>query len=100
MSGAGIGDFAHMAKGYVRRVFRDSRTIDRRVLFITYAGMDAQRLQYIQDLVQQHGPFERIYLQKASSAIASNCGPGTFGLLFMRKNDAVVHLSEMPESIE
>ena len=100
VSGAGIGDFAHMAKGYVRRVFRDSRSIDRRVLFITYAGMDAQRLQYIQDLVQQHGPFERIYLQKASSAIASNCGPGTFGLLFMRKNDAVVHLSEMPESIE
>ena len=100
VSGAGIGDFAHMAKGYVRRVFRDSRSIDRRVLFITYAGMDAQRLQYIQDLVQQHGPFERIYLQKASSAIASNCGPGTFGLLFMRKNDAVVHLSEMPESIK
>ena len=96
----GTGDFTHMAKSYVRRVFRDVGSIDRRVLFITYAGMDAQRLQYIQDLVQQHGPFERIYLQKASSAIASNCGPGTFGLLFMRKNDAVVHLSEMPESIE
>ena len=100
VSGAGMGDFAHMAKSYVRRTFRDSRTIDRRVLFITYAGMDAQRLQYIQDLVQQHGPFERVYLQKASSAIASNCGPGAFGLLFMRKNDAVVTLAEMPESIE
>ena len=42
VSGAGMGDFAHMAKSYVRRTFRDSRTIDRRVLFITYAGMDAQ----------------------------------------------------------
>ena len=32
--------------------------------------------------------FERVYLQKASSAIASNCGPGSFGLLFMRRDDA------------
>ena len=84
----------------MRRVFRDSRSIDRRILFITYAGMDAQRLQYIQELVQQYGSFERVYLQKASSSIASNCGPGAFGLLFMRKNDAIIRLSEMPESIE
>ena len=94
------GDFARMARSYVRRVFRDPRRIDRRVLFITYAGMDAQRLQYIQDLVRQHGPFERVYLQKASAAIACNCGPGAFGLLFMRKNDAVIHFSEIPESLE
>jgi hypothetical protein len=28
-------------------------------------------------------------MQKASSAVASNCGPRSFGLLFMRKNEAV-----------
>ena len=28
--------------------------------------------------------------EKASSAIASNCGPGSFGLLFMRRDDAAV----------
>ena len=100
VTGAGMGDFSYMARSYVRRVFRDSRSIDRRILFITYAGMDAQRLQYIQELVQQYGSFERVYLQKASSSIASNCGPGAFGLLFMRKNDAIIRLSEMPESIE
>ena len=30
-------------------------------------------------------PFEVVYCQKATSAIAINCGPGTFGLLFSRK---------------
>ena len=90
----GTGDFTHMAKSYVRRVFRDVGSIDRRVLFITYAGMDKKRLQYIQDLVKQYCTFERVYLQKASSAIASNCGPGSFGLLFMRKNEAVISYSE------
>ena len=61
--------------------------IDRRILFITYVGLDEKKLEYIQELVQQYCPFERIYLQKASSSIASNCGPGTFGLLFVRKKN-------------
>ena len=47
--------------------------------------MDEASLIYIQDLVKQYGHFERVYLQKASAAIASNCGPRSFGLLFMRK---------------
>ena len=56
--------------------------------------MDLKSIQYIQDLVKQYCPFERVYLQKASSAIASNCGPGSFGLLFMKKNEAVISFSE------
>ncbi len=85
VGGMEIGDFPRVAKRYVRRVLRDTENIDRRMLFITYAGMDERSLAYIQDLVRQHCQFERIYLQKASAAIASNCGPRSFGLLFMRK---------------
>ena len=88
VGGVEVGGFANVAKKYIRRVLQETRTIDRRILFITYSGLDAEKLQYIQDLVQQHCPFERVYLQKASSAIASNCGPDSFGLLFMRKDDA------------
>lgn len=97
-----MGDFAHMAKRYVRRVFLDARNIDRRVLFITYAGMDEKSLIYIQELVQQYCPFERVYLQKASAAIACNCGPRSFGLLFMKKNEAVISFSHAskPEGMQ
>ena len=86
-----MGSFSHMAKKYVKKALQDSRNIDRRILFITYSGMDEEKLQYIQNLVQQVCPFERVYLQKASSAIASNCGPGSFGLLFMRKDDSAAY---------
>lgn len=89
-----MGGFAHVAKRYVRKIFMDVRNIDRRILFITYAGMDDAMLKYLQDLVRQYCPFERVYLQKASSAIASNCGPGSFGLLFMKKNDVMISFSE------
>ena len=89
-----VGDFTRVAKKYIRKVLNDTRNIDRRILFITYAGMDEKKLDYIQYLVRQYCPFERVYLQKASSAIASNCGPGTFGLLFMRKNAVAISYSQ------
>lgn len=94
-----MGDFEHVAKRYVRKLFLNIKNIDRRILFITYAGMDKEKLQYIQELVHQYCPFKRIYLQKASSAIASNCGPGSFGLLFMKKNDVVISFSETSRDV-
>lgn len=85
-----MGGFLHVAKKYVRWTLQDPKNIDRRILFITYSGIDEKQLQYIQNLVRQYCPFERVYLQKASSAIASNCGPGSFGLLFLRRDDAAI----------
>ena len=88
VGGMEMGDFSRAAKKYIKRTLQDTENIDRRILFITYSGMEEKKLQYIQNLVRQYCPFEKIYLQKASSAIASNCGPGSFGLLFMRRDDS------------
>ena len=93
--GMEMGDFPHVAKRYIRKVFSDIGNIDRRILFITYAGMDSESIQYIQQLVRQYCPFERIYVQKASSAVACNCGPGSFGLLFIKKNEVAISVSEV-----
>ena len=89
-----MGSFNHVIRSYVRKVLMNARNIDRRILFITYAGMDEKSLAYIQELVRQYCPFERVYLQKASSAIASNCGPSSFGLLFMKKNEVGISFSD------
>ncbi len=94
VGGLEMGDFTHIAKHYIRRILANPKNIDRRILFITYAGMDSEKLRYIQTMVRQYCPFERVYLQKASSSIASNCGPGSFGLLFMKKNDIDISFSE------
>ena len=95
--GMEMGDFVHMIKHYVRRVFLDARNIDRRILFITYAGLEDRSIAYIQKLVKQYCPFERVYLQKASAAIACNCGSGSFGLLFMKKNEISIDFSQASE---
>ncbi len=94
VGGMEMGNFNHVARRYIRKAFLNARNIDRRILFITYAGMDSKSIQYIQELVKQYCPFKRVYVQKASSAVACNCGPQSFGLLFMKKNEAVLSLSE------
>ena len=96
VGGMKMGGFNRVAKSYVRQLLLDTRNIDRRILFITYSGMDEKKLQYIQALVEQYCPFERVYLQKASSAVASNCGPGAFGLLFMRRDDDAISFFQVP----
>ena len=41
-------------------------------------------LQWIKAEVEKKVKFEEVVFQKASPAIATNCGPGSFGLIFER----------------
>ena len=69
-------------KKYMTSAFRVTGVINRRILFITYVGMSSKELEHVREMVKAKINFEEIYIQKASPAIAANCGPGTFGLLF------------------
>lgn len=55
VGGMEMGDFARVARRYVRKELLNMRNIDRRILFITYAGMEVEKVQYIRDLVHQYG---------------------------------------------
>ena len=72
---------------YVRYALREGNAIDKSLLFLTYVGMSEEELSTIIDLVRQEVSFSRIILQKASSAIAVNCGSGTFSLLFAVRDE-------------
>ncbi len=52
------------------------------MLFVTYVGMTQKELDEVESMIRRRKEFKNIYFQKASPAIAVNCGPGTFGLLF------------------
>lgn len=80
-----IGEREHVIRNYIRHTLKDKKTIDKRVLFIAYVGIEKEMLNIIKELVLKQCAFERIYIQKASPTISCNCGEGTFGLLFIRK---------------
>lgn len=80
-----IGSQKRAAKKYIKSVLRNPARIDKRLLFITYAGMRPQELDEIAELVKKRVTFDEVIYQKASPTISINCGPDSFGLIFMEK---------------
>lgn len=77
-----LGSRQYAWNRYINKVLKTNEKIDKRILFITYVGLSQNELEQIKEDVSRKIEFENIYYQEASPAIAVNCGPGTFGLLF------------------
>lgn len=82
-----VGNMRQVNKRYVKKLFHHPKQIDDRILFLTYAGCTVRQTDEILAEVEQYIRFERIILQKASATVSSNCGIGTFGLMFVRKEE-------------
>lgn len=80
-----IGTQKAVWRKYIESVLKDVGRIDKRLLFITHAGLSCEELQEIEEFVRKKVIFDRVIYQKASPAISINCGMGAFGLLFMLK---------------
>lgn len=81
-----IGTRNYAWKKYISAALNTVREIDKRTLFITYAGLTNKELQEIEKQVQRKTAFERIIYQKSSPSISVNCGPATFGLMFVMRD--------------
>ena len=55
------------------------------VMFVTYVGLNRKDLDWVKQQIELKAHFKDVIFIQASPAIAVNCGPGTFGLLFMDK---------------
>ncbi len=72
---------------YVKKLFHTEKEIDTSVIFLTYAGCTVRQIEEITEEVKKYAAFDRVILQKASATVSSNCGVGTFGLMFARKRE-------------
>lgn len=85
VGGIQVGTQQTVWRKYIRSVLRDADRIDKRLLFITHAGLSDEQLQEIETIVRDQVDFDQIIYQKASPAISINCGAGAFGLLLRVK---------------
>ncbi|MBP0972519.1 MAG: DegV family EDD domain-containing protein, partial [Oscillospiraceae bacterium] len=85
VGGVCFGSREHAWRSYIAGVLRKKPFIDTRVAFVTYVGLSKREMDWIREEIENHIHFEKIYFQKASPAIAVNCGPGTFGVLVQEK---------------
>ncbi len=78
------GKIQWAGRRYVKKLLHDAKEINTNILFLTYAGCTVQQLDEILEEVKKYVAFDRVVLQKASATVSSNCGVGTFGLMFAK----------------
>ena len=72
---------------YIKYALPANIDADRSFVFITYAGMSEEDLLWVEEKMNERIKFDHIIFQKASAGITSNCGEGTFGVLYMLKGE-------------
>lgn len=80
-----FGNYESSCMRYIRRQLKNSTGIDKTRAFITHAGVASKNIEQIKKLVAKLGGFREIIVTKASATVSSNCGPGTVGVLFIKK---------------
>ena len=70
---------------YVKDRLADREDIDRTELFVTYTPVSDECLAAVKDAIDAYGNFETLYETAAGCTVSCHCGPGTLGILFVRK---------------
>jgi len=79
------GNYAKCLASYVKDRLDGRDDIDTSVLFITKTEVSIDCYDAVMNAVRTYGSFNRIYETTAGCTISCHCGPGTLGLLFVRK---------------
>lgn len=80
--------FGHYDKAclrYIGEQLEDRDKIDKTLAFITHVHLLAKDIEILKDQINKNCRFKEILVTAASATISSNCGPGTVGVLFVRK---------------
>ena len=79
------GNFAKCLSNYVKDRLEGRDDIEEGTLFITYTQVSQEAHDAVLEAVHTYGHFETIYETTAGCTISCHCGPGTLGILFVRK---------------
>ena len=79
------GNYAKCLATYVKDRLANRDDIDKTTLFVTRTPVTDECLSAVQDAVAQYNDFQTTYWNEAGCTVSCHCGPGTLGVLFVRK---------------
>lgn len=79
------GNYAKCLTAYVKDRLSNREDLDRGTLFVTRTPVSDECLDAVKNAVNEHADFENIYWTEAGCTVSCHCGPGTLGVLFVRK---------------
>ena len=79
------GNYAKCLATYVKDRLANRNDLDKGTLFVTRTPIADDCLNAVKDAVAIYNDFETTYWNEAGCTISCHCGPGTLGVLFVRK---------------
>ena len=79
------GKYEKCLATYVKERLADREDIDRDILFVTQTKVTDECYAAVMAAVEENGHFAKTYETIAGCTVSCHCGPGTLGVLFVRK---------------
>ena len=79
------GNYSKCLANYVKDRLTGREDIQRDILFVTQTKVSDECHRAVMEAVNTYGHFETVYEATAGCTISCHCGPGTLGVLFLRK---------------
>ena len=79
------GNYSKCLATYVKDRLANRDDLDRTHLFVTRTPVSDDCLNAVKETVNEYADFENIYWTEAGCTVSCHCGPGTLGVLFIRK---------------
>lgn len=79
------GNYAKCLATYVKDRLANRDDIEKKTLFVTRTPVSDECLNAVKDAVAEYNDFETTYWNEAGCTVSCHCGPGTLGVLFVRK---------------
>lgn len=79
------GNYAKCLANYIKDRLADRGDLDKGTLFVTRTPITDECFNSVKEAVAQYNDFQTTYWNEAGCTISCHCGPGTLGVLFVRK---------------
>ena len=79
------GNYAKCLSAYVNDRLAGRDDLDNGTLFVTRTPVSSEAEDAVKTAVEENNIFNNVYWTKAGCTVSCHCGPGTLGVLFVRK---------------
>ena len=79
------GNYSKCLAAYVKDRLANRDDLTKETLFVTRTPVSDECLQAVADAVAQYNDFNETFWNEAGCTVSCHCGPGTLGVLFVRK---------------
>jgi len=77
------GKMQHVILEYVKDLEKGLKSADKDRVFITHSGCEQEIVDQVYDYLENLGYFKEILITRTGGVVASHCGPGTLGVLYI-----------------